>query len=89
MSDRWIVTGFAFVQHDTLARAITERDRLAAKVPRRTFTIMRVKNTLPASESRKVIDELRANIAMLRRMIEKAEAEIEALRGVLAEKVSA
>jgi hypothetical protein len=41
MNDYWIVTGHAFVEHPNPAIAEAERERLAAKEPRKAFAVRR------------------------------------------------
>ena len=52
-ANTWIVSAYEFRRHRSLEIAQRERDRLAAQVPYKTFTIYRLKSTLEPSDARR------------------------------------
>lgn len=81
MSDRWIVSGYKFVQHCALEIAQKEAERLREKT-NRDFRVYRIKDTLAAGLTS-------TKIADLTEHVERAEAQrdaaVEVLRNALAE----
>lgn len=69
MGDRWIIANYPFHQHQRLSDAKKEHARLSTVVPDKTFRIYRIKTTLHASKSRKIITDLQAKVESLQSML--------------------
>lgn len=67
MADFWIVTGRTYMRHGSHDAAETERARLAALVPTKSFTVLRCKSdTRPRPDTRAYIAKLEAELQKLR-----------------------
>jgi hypothetical protein len=70
MSDRFIVSGYKFMQHKNISGALSERDRLRAEHPGKQFHVYRIKDRLNPSNAGEKIERMREMLTRLRILID-------------------
>ena len=81
MSDCWIITTHKFFRHSSQAAAEKEYERLRAKAPEKSFTLLRVKSSVAPSRSAKIIAALEESKAELLAALKDATLALALLAG--------